>query len=274
VGNLERMWIRLPDGREMPFSSVAEFEMAPGYSQINRLDGQRTISVTAKADVSVVEPSRLVGQLTREVIPDLVAAYPGVSIDLSGSSRDEIIGVQAFVYSLLAACFGIYALMAIPLRSYLQPLIIMSVIPFGIVGAIFGHMVMGLAVSSLSLFGIIALAGVVVNDSLILVDYVNKNVEQGKDAATAAIEGGGARFRAILLTSLTTFFGLLPILSETSMQAQMVVPMAVSLAFGILFATAITLILVPCLYNILGDIGSTRSVPQPQLAGSQAGTDG
>jgi len=150
----------------------------------------------------------------------------------------------------------------------------MSVIPFGIVGAIFGHMVMGLAVSSLSLFGIIALAGVVVNDSLILVDYVNKNVEQGKDAATAAIEGGGARFRAILLTSLTTFFGLLPILSETSMQAQMVVPMAVSLAFGILFATAITLILVPCLYNILGDIGSTRSVPQPQLAGSQAGTDG
>ncbi len=264
VGNLESMWLRLPDGRELPFSAVAEFEMAPGYSHIDRLDGQRTISVTAKADVGVVEPARLVTQMQSEYIPQLLSSYPGVSVDLAGSSRDELLGVQAFIYSFIAACFGIYALMAIPLRSYMQPLIIMSVIPFGIVGAIVGHMVMGMAVSSLSLFGIIALSGVVVNDSLILVDYVNKMVEQGKDAASASIEGGMARFRAILLTSLTTFFGLLPILSETSMQAQMVAPMAVSLAFGILFATVITLILVPCLYNILGDLGSKRVVPSGQ----------
>ncbi len=261
VGNLESMWIRLPDGRELPFSAVAEFDMQPGFAMIRRLDGQRTITVTANADLAVVEPARLLAQVQREYLPQMLQSYPGVSASLDGSSLEEAAGVQEFLITFVAALFGIYALMAIPLRSYVQPLIIMSVIPFGIVGAIFGHMVMGMAVSSLSLFGIIALSGVVVNDSLILVDYVNKQVDQGKDAAAAALEGGAQRFRAILLTSLTTFFGLLPILSETSMQAQMVVPMAVSLAFGILFATVITLILVPCLYNILGDLGARRVVP-------------
>ncbi len=258
VGNLESMWIRLPDGRELPFSAVAEFDMQPGFSFIRREDGMRTITVSANADVGVVEPGRLMAQLQSQYLPDLLRAYPGVSAALAGSSRDEMLGVRDFLLAFVAACFGIYALMAIPLRSYLQPLVIMSVIPFGIVGAVIGHWVMGMAVSSLSLFGIIALAGVVVNDSLILVDYVNKRVDAGMDAAAAAIAGGSARFRAILLTSLTTFFGLLPILAEDSMQAQMVIPMAVSLAFGILFATVITLILVPCLYNILGDIGARR----------------
>jgi multidrug efflux pump subunit AcrB len=156
-------------------------------------------------------------------------------------------------YAFMVGLFGIYALMAIPLKSYLQPLIIMSVIPFGIIGAVVGHMVLGLAVSTLSIIGIIALAGVVVNDSLIMVDFVNKSVAAGADEARAAVEAGKARFRAILLTSLTTFFGLIPIATETDESAQIVVPMAVSLAFGILFSTVITLILVPCLYNILGD---------------------
>lgn len=157
-------------------------------------------------------------------------------------------------YAFMAGLFGIYALMAIPLKSYLQPLIIMSVIPFGIIGAVVGHMVLDLAVSTLSLIGIVALAGVVVNDSLIMVDFVNKSVAEGADAARAAVNAGKARFRAILLTSLTTFFGLIPIATETSESAQIVVPMAVSLAFGILFSTVITLILVPCLYNILADV--------------------
>ncbi|MEM7079634.1 MAG: efflux RND transporter permease subunit [Pseudomonadota bacterium] len=258
VGNLESMWIRLPDGRELPFATVAEFDMQPGFSVIRRLDGLRTITVTANANVDLVEPQRLVADLRRTYLPEMLSSYPGITASLDGSSREEAEGMQQFVYTFLAALFGVYALMAIPLRSYLQPLVIMSVIPFGIVGAIVGHLVLDLAVSTLSLFGIIALAGVVVNDSLILVDYVNKHVDDGLDAAEAAIEGGAARFRAILLTSLTTFFGLLPILSETSMQAQMVIPMAVSLAFGILFATVITLILVPCLYNILKDLGVRR----------------
>jgi len=254
VGNLESMWIRLPDGRELPFSAVAEFEMQPGFSAIRRLDGNRTVTVSANADLSVVEPARVVDDLMESHIPQLLQSYPGVTVDLDGSSMEERIGITEAWYAFVAALFGIYVLMAIPLRSYLQPLIIMSVIPFGIVGAVVGHWVLGIAVSSLSLIGIIALSGVVVNDSLILVDHVNRRVAEGMDAVTAAIDGGKARFRAILLTSLTTFFGLLPILSETSMQAQMVIPMAASLAFGILFATVITLILMPCLYKILSDI--------------------
>ena len=261
VGNLESMWIRLPDGRELPFHAVAEFDMAPGFAVIKRTDGGRTISVTANADLAVVEPARVVEDVLQNYLPNVLANYPGVTAALEGSSLEEQTGTEQFAYSFLAAMFGIYCLMAIPLKSYVQPLIIMSIIPFGIVGAIVGHLVLGIAVSSLSLIGIIALAGVVVNDSLILVDYVNKKVEQGIDPTLAAVEGGAARFRAILLTSLTTFFGLLPILSETSMQAQMVIPMATSLAFGILFATVITLILVPCLYNILGDLGVRRVRP-------------
>ncbi len=258
VGNLESMWIRLPDGREIPFSAVAEFTMQPGFSAIRRLDGLRTVSVTANADLSVVEPGRIADDLLKTYMPQLLRNYPGVSVDLDGSSMEERMGMQESWYGFMAALFGIYVLMAIPLRSYLQPLIIMSVIPFGIVGAVVGHWILGIAISSLSIVGIIALSGVVVNDSLILVDHVNKKVEQGMDPTSAAIDGGRARFRAILLTSLTTFFGLLPILSESSMQAQMVVPMATSLAFGILFATVITLVLVPCLYKILGDVGSQR----------------
>jgi len=150
--------------------------------------------------------------------------------------------------------FGIYALLAIPTKSYLQPLIIMGVIPFGIIGAIAGHWLIGLPISLMSVMGVIALSGVVVNDSLILVDYVNRAVQQGQRRYDAVIEAGQRRFRAILLTSLTTFFGLAPMLLERSTQAQGIVPMAVSLAFGIVFATVITLLLVPCLYLILEDI--------------------
>ena len=165
-------------------------------------------------------------------------------------------------YAFVAALFGIYALMAIPLKSYVQPLIVMSVIPFGIIGAVVGHMFLGIAISSLSLIGIIALSGVVVNDSLIMVHFVNRAVAEGASPSEAAIDSGMTRFRAILLTSLTTFFGLLPIVLETSLEAQMIIPMAVSLAFGIVFSTLITLILVPCLYNIVGDF---RKTPQPVL---------
>ncbi len=148
----------------------------------------------------------------------------------------------------LAALFLIYALIAIPLRSYSQPLIIMSVIPFGLIGAVVGHIITDNAISMFSMFGLIALSGVVVNDSLIMVDFINKARLEGVNAITAVIESGTARFRAIILTSLTTAFGLMPIIFEKSVQAQFVIPMAISLSFGILFATVITLFLIPSLY--------------------------
>ena len=254
LGNLENMWVRTPDGRELPFAAVAEYALEQGYDSIQRVDGQRSIRVTARTDLNIVEPGQVTSEITEDYMPQLRARYPGISTDVAGSAYEERVGFIQVLIGFGIALFGIYALMAIPLRSYLQPLIIMGVIPFGIVGAVFGHMLLGLAVSAVSIMGIIALSGVVVNDSLIMVDFVNKAVASGSNQIEAAIQSGAARFRAILLTSLTTFFGLIPMVLETSMQAQIVIPMAVSVAFGILFATLITLVLVPSLYVIAGDI--------------------
>ena len=267
VGNLENMWFRMPDGRELPFDAVAEYDTSRGYNALQRLDGRNSVTVRANADTNVAEPTRIVAEIRRDFIPDLLIRHPGVTLELTGSSMTERMGLHQLGYAFLAALFGIYALLAIPLRSYIQPLIIMSAIPFGIVGAVVGHMILGLALNSVSIIGFIALSGVVVNDSLIMVDFVNRAAASGLSPMEAAIQSGAARLRPILLTSLTTFFGLAPMIAETSMQAQMVIPMAVSLAFGILFATVITLVLVPCLYNIVADL---KRVPVSDLQPSRA----
>jgi len=254
IGNLENMKIRMPDGREIPFREIAEAQIADGYSTINRVNGVRSVNVRARVDKERVEPSSIVRDVRANYIPEILERYPNVRFGLEGASLDEAEAIGSLAFGALLALFGIYALMAIPLKSYSQPLIIMSVIPFGVIGAIFGHWVLQMPVSILSLFGIIALAGVVVNDSLILVDYVNQTRDKVRDLHNVVVNAGCARFRAIVLTSLTTFMGLTPIVLERSMQAQFVIPMAISLAFGILFATVITLILIPCLYLVLNDI--------------------
>ena len=255
IGNLENMRIRTNDGGEVPFALVADYTLQPSYSTITRIDGVRSVSVTAKVDKRVAEPGQILQTIQEEFIPELLAKYPNVESALDGASKDEAESMQDLAKAALFALFCIYALMAIPLKSYSQPLIIMSVIPFGLIGAIVGHMVLGMDLSILSMFGIIALAGVVVNDSLIMVDFVNRARAQGHAIKRAAIEAGTQRFRAIILTSLTTFLGLAPIIFlEKSLQAKVVIPMATSLAFGIVFATIITLILIPALYVILDDV--------------------
>ena len=255
IGNLENMRIRTNDGGEVPFALVADYNLQPSYSTITRIDGVRSVSVTAKVDKRVAEPGQILQTIQEEFIPELLAKYPNVESALDGASKDEAESLQDLAKAALFALFCIYALMAIPLKSYSQPLIIMSVIPFGLIGAIVGHMVLGMDLSILSMFGIIALAGVVVNDSLIMVDFVNRARAQGHAIKHAAIEAGTQRFRAIILTSLTTFLGLAPIIFlEKSLQAKVVIPMATSLAFGIVFATIITLILIPSLYVILDDL--------------------
>lgn len=254
IGNLEAMRIRTADGREVPFNVVAEAVEAEGYSTIGRVNGVRAVNVRARVDKDNVEPFAIIRDLRAEHIPSILERHPNVSLGLEGASQEEQDALGALAIGFIFAMFGIYALIAVPLKSYSQPLIIMSVIPFGIIGAVVGHLVLGMPVSILSLFGIIALAGVVVNDSLILVDYVNQSRQEGQNMRQAVVDAGCARFRAIVLTSLTTFVGLLPIVLERSMQAQLVIPMAISLAFGILFATVITLLLIPCLYIVLEDI--------------------
>ncbi len=263
IGNLETMYIRSPDDKEIPFLAVADMEVRSGYSTIVRTDGKRAVVVTANADTSRVEPTLVVEAINTSFVEQLRGEFPDVKLELGGTSKEEQKFLQKLLLMVGVTLFAIYALMAIPLKSYLQPLIIMGVIPFGMIGALVGHIILDLPFSFLSVFGIVALSGVVVNDSLIMVDFVNRGVDKGLDLETAAIQAGTQRIRAILLTSLTTFFGLLPMLLETSLTAKMVLPMAVSLGFGILFATVITLFLIPCLYVILVDVDRSRNVFAP-----------
>ena len=242
------MRIRTPTGDEVPFGSVAEVSFGESYSSIRRQNRERTVTVSANIDPERVEPQEVIRSVRENFIPDLLNRHPGISFDLEGSSEEEQNFVRNLSIASLAALFLIYALIAIPLHSYSQPLIIMSVIPFGLIGAVFGHILMGKAISMFSMFGLIALAGVVVNDSLIMVHFINKARAAGTGLKQAVIDSGTRRFRAIVLTSFTTAAGLMPIMLETSLQAQFVIPMAISLSFGILFATVITLFLVPSLY--------------------------
>jgi len=250
VADLENMMIRTASGDEVPFRSVADVSFGQSYSSITRLNRNRTVTVSGDINPDVVEPGKLIADLSTTYIPELLQQYPGVSYGLEGSSQEEVELVQNLKVASIAALFLIYALIAIPLHSYVQPLVIMSVIPFGIIGAVIGHIIMGESISVFSLFGLIALAGVVVNDSLIMIDFVNKAREAGTPLRQAVIDSGTLRFRAIFLTSITTAAGLLPILLETSTQAQYVIPTAISLAFGIIFATIITLFLIPSLYML------------------------
>ena len=250
---VESMRIRTPSGAEVPFTEVASVRPRRGTATIERTDRTRAIHVTADVDLGVANPNKLLKSLTDQVVPGILERHPGVSVSLEGQSSDQAEFRVAMLRYFGIALFAIYALMAIPFKSYLQPAIVMSAIPFGVVGAIWGHALLGYDVSSLSLMGIAALAGVVVNDSLVLVDWINKERARGVSLVEAARNAGMARFRPILLTSVTTFVGLAPLIAERSVQAQFLIPMAISLAFGVVFSTVITLVIVPTSYLILED---------------------
>ncbi|WP_318511629.1 efflux RND transporter permease subunit [Photobacterium leiognathi] len=254
IGYLESMKVILPNGRFVPFTEVAKANIESSYTSINRVDRKRSVIVSANVDKSQTSPSDIYNDILENKLDQLRQVFPSVKFALDGRAKDEKNTKGSLIRDSILALITIFALMAIPLRSYSQPLIIMSVIPFGIIGAIAGHYLAGLTLNLLSVFGILALAGVVVNDSLVLVSFINRALKQGVPLEQAVVNAGCSRFRAIVLTSLTTFFGLAPILLEDSLQAQIVIPMATSLAFGILFATVVTLLLVPSLYLILADI--------------------
>lgn len=261
LSDLENMRIRTPAGDWIPFSSVAEFKLGKGVSAIQREDRKRAVSVLADFNTEKVQSGLVIEEINNEFIPKLVNKYPGVSSELSGQSKEVGALVSEIGFAMLFAFAMIYILLAIPLKSYIQPVMVMSVIPFGFIGAIIGHLIFDKSFNMMSGFGIIALTGVVVNDSLIMVEFVNRAKASGMRVRDAVLKAGEQRFRAIMLTSLTTFFGLFPIMFETSLQAQIIIPMALSLAFGIMFATVITLFLIPSLYIILEDfLGLIRRI--------------
>ncbi|MFT7650923.1 MAG: multidrug efflux pump subunit AcrB [Limisphaerales bacterium] len=254
IGNLEDMRIRTRDGVEVPFTSVATFELGRGFSTINRLDGRRVVNVTAEVDRSTTSPEAVVASMLSEAVPRVIAGYPGMTAGLAGEQEERATSMQSLAVGGLLALVIIYALLAIPLRSYIQPFVIMSVIPFGAVGAIIGHYIMGWGMMFFSLLGIIALSGVVVNASLVLVDFINRRRREGVDLYEAVAMAGVVRFRPIILTSVTTFIGLLPLLTRGGdPSTAFIIPMAISLAYGVLFATAITLFMVPALYLVAED---------------------
>ena len=264
LGNLENMRIRTKENIEVPFSTVARVTYGTGYSSINREDQQRVIDVTGDVNRAVVKPEEVMSAVEKAIcMPGTSfsnqenrcysADYPGVIFMLSGEQEERVRSLSSMVNTVPLALLIIFALLAIPLKSYMQPLVIMSVIPFGAVGAVFGHFLMGWDLIFFSLLGIIALSGVVVNASLVMVDYINRQRRMGIELFEAVANAGVVRFRPIILTSVTTFVGLIPLMTDTDPETFMFIPMAISLAFGVLFATAITLFLVPSLYLMMED---------------------
>lgn len=253
IKNLEKFLIRTPAGIEVPLMEVVEVEQKEAFSSINRRDGRRVVNVGMD-----VEPAntvnRVIASVQEETLPQLRADFPGITWSFEGSQADMRESTNTLKAGFAIAMLLIYALLAIAFSSYLQPLIVMTAIPFGIVGAVIGHILLGYDLSLVSLMGVIALSGVVVNDSLIMIDYANKRRKEGDAIYTSIHKAGLRRFRPIILTTMTTFGGLAPIIMETSSQAFYLIPMAISLGFGIVFATAIILVIVPCLYLGLEDV--------------------
>jgi len=255
LNNLEQMNVRVGNNIEVPLGQVAQGELASGYSTITRTDRKRSINIVADVDLTKANANEILAKFEKDHISPLLKDYPSVNYSFEGEQREQRDTLGSLFKNFALALFVVYVLLAVPFKSYLQPLIIMSAIPFGFTGAVIGHLVMGMNLAVLSIIGIVALSGVVVNDSLVMVDFINRyKREDGKSNLEAAMAAGPRRFRPILLTSVTTFVGLFPLLIEKSVQAKFLVPMAISLAFGVLFATLITLILVPTSYMVIEDI--------------------
>lgn len=272
IADLETLRIRLPGGGEAPLHVVADIEEGQSPTTINRVGGRRVITIEASVDPSITTPNEVNGALAADVLPALSDRYPGLSYSFEGQARDQQEDVGALLANLVVALGLIYVLLAGVLKSYVQPIVIMSAIPFGAGSAILGHLILGYDLSFLSVFGIVALSGVIVNSSVVLIDLYNRLLAEEHDephhAAVAAVR---RRFRPIILTTMTTFLGLLPMLTETSLQAKFLIPMAISLGFGILFTGFLVLPLVPAMLLILEDVKALGGRLKTGLAGQAAG---
>ncbi|QDU47654.1 Multidrug resistance protein MdtB [Symmachiella dynata] len=248
--NFNDIRVRTDDGAERPLTELADITVARSYGEINRIDQMRSITVTADMDEQVGNTSQTMAALRSDYMPKLLAKYPGVYARYEGEAEQTQDSVTSMMQGFVVAVLGMFVLLTVQFRSYLQPLLILAIIPFGMIGAVIGHAFMGLPISLFSLFGLVALTGVVVNDSIVLVDFINSRLGDGLPLKTALLEAGERRFRPVLLTSVTTVAGLAPMLAETSFQAQILIPMAVSLCFGLMLATVLVLYLVPVFYLV------------------------
>ncbi len=253
LSGFDQVRIRTPGGHEVPLRSVADIDFSPGYATITRTDGMRRVAVSAAVDTEKANTNEILADLSGGFFAELNERYPGIYISLQGEKKKMRDSFSSLYKGFPLAMIGIFVIIATMFRSYVQPFVIMFTVPFGIIGAILGHLLMGYNMSLLSIFGMVALTGVVVNDAIVLIERINGNLAEGMPFFEAIEAGGARRFRAIILTTFSTMGGLLPLIAETDMQAKFLIPMALSLAAGVGFATVLTLVLIPCLLVILND---------------------
>jgi multidrug efflux pump subunit AcrB len=270
VYDLESMWVATARGTLTPFTEVARLTEGTGFASLNRTEQRRTVTVTADVDTDVTEPEEVLGALAGE-FPSIIERYPGIQLEFGGQKLETRKSFTSLKQSFLVAILLIYVILAGLFGSYIQPLIVLSVVPFGLIGAVLGHLIMGYPLTILSLIGLVALTGIVVNDSMILVTFINRAVAAGVPINEAVIEGGKSRLRAILLTSATTVLGIAPLLLEQSFQARFLIPMGISIAAGLLFATVLTLVAVPSLYLIVRDLKDILRRAGLWILGREAG---
>jgi len=254
LSDVERIRVRAPSGAGVPFHEVADASITREPASIRRMDGKRVVNVSADIDEAVANANEVLEDIRTTFMDDFVARYPGLSYSYEGQKQESAEALSSLYIAFPLALIGIFAILAVQFRSYGKPLVIMLSIPFGMVGAVLGHYVMGFDITLLSVFGIVAVSGVVVNDALVLIDFVNRNIRNGMTVFDAVLEAGPARFRAIVLTSMTTIAGLAPLILERSFQAQLLIPMAISVSFGLALATLVNLFVTPSVYLVLNDV--------------------
>ena len=256
----------LPDGTQVPLSSVAIVEEARGWSRIARVDRMRTATLRGDVDSRIANTAAVLAELKSQYLPELQQQHPHVSFELEGETAETAKTGKSLARGMLIGVIGVFVLLSFQFRSYIEPLIVMAAIPFALIGVIWGHLIMGYPLTMPSMLGFVSLAGVVVNDSILLVLFLKEARRNGKDPVEAACQASRSRFRAIAITSLTTMAGLIPLTFETSMQATVLIPLAVSIVFGMFASTILVLLVIPCLYVVLNDFGLTANIDDGEVA--------
>jgi multidrug efflux pump subunit AcrB len=262
MADLDYFHITLKDGQLVPLSSVASIETGRGYARIAVIDGQRTVSVSGDVDTEVANIAEIVGQFNKNFLPGFLKKYPGITVSQQGETKEGAKTGKSLGRGFMIGLIGVFILLSFQFRSYVEPIVVMVAIPFGLIGVIWGHLIMGLDLSMPSMLGFASLAGVVVNDSILLVEFIKLRRKEGVSVAMASTMAGRDRFRAVMLTSLTTITGLIPLLMEKSLQAQILIPLATSIVFGLMASTCMVLVVIPALYSILGDFGLEAKVEE------------
>ncbi len=242
--------VRTADGNERPITELAEVELSRGFSEINRVNQMRSITINADLDEATANGELIVRDLQQNFMPKLKEKYPAIDVRWEGQREQSVESMGSLFRGFGIAVLAMFVLLVLQFRSYFQPLLILMIVPFGMIGAIWGHAYMGMSLTMFSMFGMVALSGVVLNDSIVLIDFINARVREGVPLYEALIESGERRFRPIMLTSMTTIAGLIPLMMEKSFQAQLLIPMATSLAFGLMLGTSLILLLVPTFYML------------------------